>query len=240
MNRSQRLLQLIQLLREHRFPVAGAQLAQALGISLRTLYRDIATLQAQGAAIEGEPGLGYVLKPGFMLPPLMFSEEEIEALVLGGQWVVDRADPRLSAAARTALAKIASVLPADVRNVLHMSTLLVGPAQDAAPDAVDMSELRQAIRRERKLSIRYRDQHESRTQRVIWPFALGYFERVRVLVAWCEVRNGFRHFRCDRIEAMEVLSTRYPQHRAALLKAWRVAEGIDQEKVERTHATDRN
>src|SRR5689334_17148542 len=107
MSRVQRLLDLIQILRRHRQPVAGETLASELAISLRTLYRDIATLQAQGARIDGEPGLGYILRPGFMLPPLMFSEEEIEALVLGSRWVAERGDSRLGDAARNALAKIA-------------------------------------------------------------------------------------------------------------------------------------
>ncbi|MFJ5370897.1 helix-turn-helix transcriptional regulator, partial [Bosea sp. CER48] len=114
MSRAQRLLDLVQLLRRHRRPVSGRRLATELGVSIRTLYRDIVTLQGQGAPIEGEPGLGYVLKPGFMLPPLMFSEEEIEALVLGSRWVADRADGTLALAARDAMAKIVAVLPADM------------------------------------------------------------------------------------------------------------------------------
>src|SRR5262245_41816697 len=122
MSRAQRLLDLIQILRRHRQPVAGDSLASELGISLRTLYRDIATLQAQGARIDGEPGIGYILRPGFMLPPLMFSEEEIEALVLGSRWVAERGDSRLGEAARNALAKIAAVLPADLRDSLDTSS----------------------------------------------------------------------------------------------------------------------
>ena len=129
MSRAQRLLALIQILRRHRFAVTGANLAEELGISLRTLYRDIATLQEQGASIEGEPGMGYVLRPGFMLPPLMFSEEEIEALVLGARWVADRGDERLGAAAQSAVSKIAAVLPNDLRDMLDASALLVGPGK---------------------------------------------------------------------------------------------------------------
>src|SRR5829696_5189157 len=115
MSRAQRLLDLIQLLRGYRRPVSGAVLAEALGISLRTLYRDIETLNGQGAQIDGEPGVGYVLRPGFMLPPLMFSEEEIEALVLGSRWVHQRADRALADAAANVLAKIGAVLPKDLR-----------------------------------------------------------------------------------------------------------------------------
>src|SRR3954470_21559892 len=116
MSRAERLLELMQVLRRHRRPVSGAQLARELDISLRTLYRDIASLQTQGAHIDGEPGMGSVLRPGFMLPPLMFSEEGLEALLLSSRWVADRADPELAAAARSLLAKVGAVLPADLRH----------------------------------------------------------------------------------------------------------------------------
>lgn len=112
MSRAQRLLDLIQLLRGLRRAVAGAVLADELDVSLRTLYRDIEKLRAQGAPIEGEAGIGYVLRPGFMLSPLMFSEGELEALVLGSRWVSERADGPLGKAARNVLAKIGAVLPA--------------------------------------------------------------------------------------------------------------------------------
>jgi len=226
LSRSQRLLQLIQLLRSHRFPVAGAQLAATLGISLRTLYRDIGTLQEQGARIEGEPGLGYVLRPGFMLPPLMFSEEEIEALVLGSRWVAQRTDHRLSAGAQSALTKIASVLPPDLRLALDANALLVGPAPHQISETVDVSLIRQAIRAEHKATIRYCDLKGIESSRTIWPFALGYFDHVRVLVAWCELRAGFRHFRTDRIMGLTQEPQRYPQRRQALLKQWREIECI--------------
>ncbi len=226
MSRAQRLLALIQILRGHRFPVTGAHLAAELGISLRTLYRDIGTLQAQGASIEGEPGLGYLLRPGFMLPPLMFSEDEIEALVLGSRWVAYRGDARLSTAAANALAKIAAVLPNDLRNGLETSALLVGPSARTKPGDAELPQIRLAIRHERKLDIHYRDLKDQDSCRRIWPFALGYFERVRVLVAWCELRQEFRHFRADRIASLTMLDQRYPRRRQTLLKEWREIEGI--------------
>lgn len=225
-SRSQRLLHLLQLLRSHRFPVAGAALAETLGISLRTLYRDIATLQEQGACIEGEPGLGYVLKPGFMLPPLMFTEEELEALVLGSRWVADRGDARLSAGAQNALHKIAAVLPQPMREALDANALLVGPATQPAIEGADLAQIRQAIRSEHKLTIRYLDLQGQESTRTIWPFALGYFDHVRVLVGWCELRQGFRHFRADKILSLAVEPLRYPRRRQVLLKEWRAAEGI--------------
>ncbi len=225
MSRAQRLLDLIQILRRHRRPVSGHVLAGELGVSLRTLYRDIATLQAQGASIEGEPGIGYVLKPGFMLPPLMFSEDEIEAMVLGSRWVSKRADPRLALAAGNALAKIAAVLPPDLREDLDSSTLLVGTSSAETP-GVDLALVRAAIRRERKLSFAYTDAAGAASQRTVWPFALGFFEKVRMLVAWCETRQDFRHFRTERITDLVVTETRYPRRRQALLKDWKIAEGI--------------
>jgi predicted DNA-binding transcriptional regulator YafY len=226
MSRSERLFSLLQALRRYRRPVSGKALAAELGISMRTLYRDIATLQAQGADIEGEPGLGYVLRPGFILPPLMFSEDEIEALVLGSRWVADRGDDLLGSAARNAIAKIAAVLPAGLRENLEAANLLAAPGQRIAAGIVDLAVVRKAIRTERKVSIRYRDGRGTASQRMIWPFALGFFDRVHVVVAWCELRQDFRHFRTDRIASLSVAETRYPRRRQALLKEWRLAEDI--------------
>jgi len=227
MSRSERLLTLIEVLRRHRRPVSGRDLAAETGVSLRTLYRDIASLQAQGATIEGEPGVGYVLRPGFMLPPLMFSEDELEALVLGQRWVARRsADARLGAAASNALAKITAVLPADLRDKVDSNGLLVGQAIREPIEQIDLTLVRRAIRAERKLSIAYRDLSGRDTRRTIWPLALGFFDKARVIVGWCELRDGFRHFRTDRIAAMEVTDSRYPKRRAALLKIWREQEQI--------------
>ena len=224
MSRSARLLDLIQLLRRHRRPVSGAAIAGELGISLRTLYRDVATLQAQGAHIDGAPGLGYVLRAGFVLPPLMFSADEVEALVLGSRWVSDRGDARLAAAARDALAKIAAVLPPELRLELETSALLVGPGAPIAVGDSDLASIRQAIRQEHKLWLRYQDAGGAASERTIWPFALGFFDRVRVVVAWCELRQAIRHFRTDRISALQDMPVRYPRRRLALLKDWRERE----------------
>lgn len=228
MSRSERLFGLLQVLRRHRRPVTGRTLAEETGVSIRTLYRDIASLQAQGAMIEGESGVGYVLKPGFLLPPLMFPVEEIQALVLGSRWVAERADPHLQQAARSALARIAAVIPADLRDELETSTLFVGPGARPAPDSIEVTVLRNAIRAERKLSIAYQDGEGVTSCRVIWPFALAFFDRARVVVGWCELRQGFRHFRTDRIAEINTLESRYPKRRQALLRQWREVEGIPQ------------
>lgn len=226
MSRSQRLLQLMQILRRHRYPITGAALASELGISLRSLYRDIATLQEQGAKIEGEAGLGYVLQPGFNLPPLMFSEEEIEAIVLGSRWVAEHGDTYLAAAARDALAKIAAVLPGDLRHDLDTTALLIAPGQETSKNDEHLRLIRRAIRTEHKLDIQYLDQHGNTSQRVIWPCALGFFDRVRVIVAWCELRQEFRHFRTDRIAQLYVMEQNLPRRRQALLKEWKILEGV--------------
>ena len=230
MSRTQRLFDLIQILRRHRYPVTGKQLADELDVSLRTLYRDIATLQAQGASIEGEPGLGYVLRPGFMLPPLMLSEEEIEALVLGSRWVARRTDKKLRLAATNVLAKISAVLPEDLRHQLEFSGLLIGPVKTAIENDDEKEALiRHAIRREYKLQMSYIDVKGDESQRLIWPLALGFFEEVHVVVAWCELRLDFRHFRTDRIAKLTQLETRYPQRRQTLLKKWREINNIPEQ-----------
>lgn len=227
MSRAQRLLDLVQVLRRHRRPVSGRKLAAELNVSIRTLYRDIVTLQGQGAPIEGEPGLGYILKPGFMLPPLMFSEEEIEALVLGSRWVADRSDPALALAARDAMAKIVAVLPPDLTRRVEDAALILGPGKTAvdAPQ-LDLAAIRKAIRAERRAAIGYGDAEGRISERIVWPLAISFFDQVRVLVAWCELRQDFRHFRTDRLTRFEALEGRYPQRRQVLLKTWREREGI--------------
>lgn len=224
MSRASRLLDLLQLLRRHRYPVAGAILAEELGISLRSLYRDIDTLRAQGAHIEGEAGLGYVLRPGLMLPPLMFTPEEIEALLLGSKWVAQRADIKLAGAAENALAKIRAVLPGDIADAIDGDGLLVGQGKPIEMGTIDIAVIRAALRKERKLTISYFDANGAATRRTVWPIALLFFDQVRVLVAWCEMRRDFRHFRMDRIRALSLLAERPPQRRLALMKEWRKLE----------------
>jgi predicted DNA-binding transcriptional regulator YafY len=218
------------MLRRHRYPISGQHLAEELDISLRTLYRDIATLQAQGALIEGEPGIGYVLRPGFILPPLMFSEEEIEALVLGSRWVARRTDKKLGLAATNVLAKIAAVIPEALRHQLEYSGLLIGPAKTLIEhDDEKESSIRHAIRKEYKLQITYADAKNERSERLIWPLALGFFEERHVVVAWCELRSDFRHFRTDRITQLTQLETNYPKRRQTLLKQWRNIHNIPEQ-----------
>jgi predicted DNA-binding transcriptional regulator YafY len=152
----------MQLLLKRRKPVSGVLLAQKLNISPRTLYRDIATLQAQGARIDGEAGVGYLLQPGFTLPPLMFSENEIEAISLGSKWVAENADENLSEAASDVLAKIADVIPEELRRRLHTSPLLVGPSATGDDEKKRLLAIREAIHGEQKMSLRSRCRARSR------------------------------------------------------------------------------
>ena len=221
MSRAERLIQLLQVLRRYRRPVSGQALADELGVSIRTLYRDIASLQAQGAMIEGEPGIGYVMKPGFMLPPIMFGSEELDALVLGMRWVADRCDKTLSSGALSTLAKIAAVLPSALRRELEESSLLIGAPLKRPTQAVSPDLLRAAVRAERKIELTYVDGNGARSSRVVWPFALVYFDQARVLMGWCELRGDFRNFRTDRILNVEQLAVRYPKRRTTLLREWR-------------------
>ncbi len=194
-------------------------------MSLRTVYRDVATLVAQGARIEGEAGFGYVLRPGFLLPPLMLGEDEVDAVILGLRMVARRADAALEWAADDALTKILAVLPPEMEDADLSSGLLAGPAK--ARSSPHLDSIRLALRTERKLWLRYADKAGAATERRVWPVALGFFADVEVLAAWCELREGFRHFRLDRVVEAGLLDQRLPKRRRLLLAEWRMSEGID-------------
>ena len=230
MSRAARLLDLMQALRRHRRPVTADTLAQKLGVSKRTLYRDIATLIGEGAPIEGEAGMGYVLREGFFLPPLAFDDEEIDALVLGLRWVSRNADIVLAQAAYESLAKIAAVLPANLRDAMESERIFAATDREQPIVKIDVKAIRDAIRLSRKVEIVYRDGKNVPTTRKIWPIALAFFNDVWLVVAWCETREDFRHFRTDRIESATVSAGRYPKNRRALLKEWRQKEGRGEEQ----------
>lgn len=222
MSRAARLLQLLEHLRQHRQAVPGSVLARGLGVSLRTLYRDIGTLREQGAQIEGDAGLGYVLRPGFTLPPLMFSADELEALALGARWVAGQAsDPELAQAALSAMNRIGGTLPANLRLAVETSGLFVPQRPQTLPPAPWLPLLRRAIRHEHALRLDYRDESGQATQRRVWPFAMAFFDQARMIAAWCELRQDFRHFRADRVLALADTGQPYPERRHALIRRWR-------------------
>lgn len=227
MSRAARLLQLLEVLRSHRQPVSADTLAAGLQVSRRTLYRDVITLREQGAQIEGEAGVGYQLRPGFTLPPLMFGEDEIEALVLGMSWVTRQADPELARAARDALQRISAILPQRLRLAVETSGLIAPGATRIAPVEPWLPALRMAIRLEESVLLDYLDVNRKPTCRTVWPFAMAFFETAQVFVAWCELRQDFRHFRADRVANLRNTGERYPVHRHVLIQRWRDQSGYD-------------
>jgi predicted DNA-binding transcriptional regulator YafY len=213
---------LLQALRGRRRPVTAAQLADEMEVSERTIYRDLAELTAQGAPIEGAAGVGYILRPGLFLPPLMLSEDETEAILLGLRYVDQRGDDVLIKAAAGALAKIGSVLPPEAQTALAIPFVMPGPPGRGFPaNKVPLAQLRAAIRAQTRLAIVYLDEKNRRSERVVWPIVLGFMDSARVLGAWCEMRQDFRTFRTDRILSARE-GARFPGRRADLLRRFRV------------------
>ncbi len=231
MRRADRLLRVIQLLRRHRRPVTGARMAEELEVSLRTLYRDIADLMTDGVPIRGEAGVGYVLGEGYDLPPLMFKSDELEAIMLGLSWVARRGDLALQRAAQDVVAKVGTVLPEAMRPFFYDAPLITPPSYNIVPERIDVGLVRAAIRGQHKLSIDYADETGSSTQRVIWPIAISYFDVQRLIVAWCEMRQGFRHFRTDRISGMQRLEQKYREPRLKLLARWKAEREADNHRA---------
>ncbi len=223
MRRTERLFQIIQILRANRSPVTGRSLADELEISLRTLYRDMAELIAQRVPVTGEAGMGYVLDDGYDMPPLMLTADELEAAALGAAMVANQADPSLARAARDLVSKLSEAIPEELRPIVldaGSRPIATGPRIE---EQFDGASLRRAIRDRTKLQITYRDQRDVETRRTIWPLIIAYLDSVRYIVAWCEMRQGIRHFRSDRVREMNVLADKYPGRRAVMIKEWEEA-----------------
>lgn len=216
MRRADRLFQIIQVLRRASRPVTADALAAELETSKRSIYRDIATLIGQRVPIRGEAGIGYVLEGGFDMPPLMLTSDEVEAAVLGAQWVAERGDPSLARAARDLIAKIAATVPEKLRPVLAEPAVVSSPLWQREVERLDMARVRAWIHGGRKLRLRYVDEKGAETQRIIWPCLIGFADATRVVFGWCESREDFRTFRTDRVAEAEFLDERYPDRPAAL------------------------
>jgi len=215
-----RLFQIIQALRRSRRPVTAEALAAELEVSTRTVYRDISNLIRQGVPIRGEVGVGYLLDRRYDMPPLMLTPAELEAAVLGAQWVAERADPALAGAARDLISKIASSVPSHLRTFIVEPTVGAPANNRPITDGLDMAKTRDWIRRGYKLRILYRDQEGNASERIIWPVMVGYAETVRLLAAWCELRQAFRHFRTDRITGAKFLDESYDLNPGELKRQW--------------------
>ncbi len=206
MRRAERLFQIIQILRRTSRPVTSGALAAELEVSTRTIYRDIADLVGQRVPITGEAGFGYLLAADYDMPPLMLTPDEVEAVVLGAQWVAERGDRLLSPAARDVLAKVAAVVPDHLRPFIAEPSTSTEPVLNHLEERIETASLREAVRKGTKLRLVYRAESGETTARTVWPVTLGYADTKRVLIAWCEMRAGFRHFRTDRMHAVELLN----------------------------------
>lgn len=200
MRKASRLFEIIQILKRARHAVTAQAIAEQLEVTPRSIYRDIVALQAMRVPIEGERGLGYILRPGFDLPPLMFSVEETEAIVLGLALLERTGDKALKQAAKGVNAKIAAAVPEPLRQVLESNALQAWGSIAPAPEGIDLGMVRHAIRDEQKLLLDYRDEWGNATERLIRPLALIYYSATAVIVAWCELRQAIRNFRADRVE----------------------------------------
>lgn len=221
MTRTQRLLTLLQILKENRYPITAEVLADKLQISVRSIYRDIESLRNQGAEITGEAGIGYQLKSGLLLPPLTFDINELEALILGLRWVESNTDKELSHSALRAINKINAVITTQHQTLLEQNTLFVPTNRIIEVDHTIAKDMRFSLREEKKAKIDYQDAQKQLSTRIIWPIAVGYFQDSQVIAAWCELRQSYRHFRLDRIIAYEVLSENLPYPKNYLLSRWK-------------------
>lgn len=228
MRPTNRLFELIEILRQTKRPISAEAIARKLEVSKRTVYRDVATLIAQHVPIVGEAGMGYVLESGFHMPPLMLTALELEAAVLGVQWVASRGEPELANAALSLLTKIKTISPASAEAIFVDPTTSVAPASNQL-EALGASFIRSAIRNRNKMWISYEDEHGRVSERIIWPLLLGYRDTGRIIAAWCELRQQFRYFRTERIDRAHVLVDRIPLRMVELREKWRLA--MDAERL---------
>jgi predicted DNA-binding transcriptional regulator YafY len=227
LRRADRLFDILRILRGAKQPVTAASIADELEVTARTVYRDVATLQARRIPIEGAAGIGYVLRRGFELPPLMFTEDEAEAIAVGVRMLARTGDPGLLKAAESVLSKLALVVPDPLREYLSSAPVYVSKSGAPVPERRDLpTTIRHAIRDSRKMRIAYRDEEGRHTDRVIQPFAVAYHVEATLICAWCELRDDVRHFRTDRVVSADVLDATFaiPE---AVIAAW-LAERRDQ------------
>ncbi|WP_105432858.1 YafY family protein [Neorhizobium sp. T6_25] len=220
MRKASRLFEIIQILRLAKKPVTAAEIAVQLEVTVRSIYRDIAALQAMRVPIEGGRGIGYILRPGFTLPPLMLSIEETEAIVLALALLERTGDTELRQAAKQVNRKIAAVVPAPLAGTFSANALHAWGSVAPVPDALDLAMVRRAIRDEQKLALDYRDEYARATERTIRPVALIYYSQTANIVAWCELRQAIRNFRADRVEHCELADSFFRGEGEKLRSLW--------------------
>ncbi|MBE7636110.1 HTH domain-containing protein [Sneathiella sp. P13V-1] len=231
MRRADRLFQLIQILQRQDGIVTADKLAEEMELSERTIYRYIQDLIANRVPIKGERGVGYMLDKGYDMPPLMFTEEEIDALMLGASWVVNNGDPHIKRAASDILKKVEAVLPADRRSLMQKARQVV-PIVESAPEiSISMPEVRQAIREQKKARTKYVREDGAASERILYPLLTVFFQNIQLLVCWCELRQSFRNFRMDRFQEFEMLEEGFPAN---------VARDLDVYLKRQRQATEEN
>ena len=210
MRRADRLFQIIQYLQGRKL-VTAKQLAERLEVSERTVYRDVQDLMLSGVPIEGEAGVGYMLRAGFHLPPLMFSPEEMEALITGARLVKSWAGDKLAAAADQAIAKIEHILPPKLKQEIGDTRLFAPGFHSYSRHTVQMDALRTAINKRQVLRIEYLKEDGQASVREVWPLGLFFWGAVWTLAAWCEMRNDYRNFRIDRIQNLREVDRKFEE-----------------------------
>ncbi len=213
MARSIRMFEIVQLLRGASRPRTAQEIADELDVTKRTIYRDIVSLQSMQIPIEGEAGIGYIMRPGFELPPINFDDEEAEAVSVGLKMIARTGDKSLIKAARRAARKLADATP--LNETLYTSSW--GPR---TADDVILSQFREAVRQDTKVEIDYQDGAGKISQRTILPVAIIYYSESVVLAAWCELRGDFRHFRPDRITSYTILAETFSNESLKLRRQW--------------------
>lgn len=226
MKRADRLIQIIELMRRERRPVTAQYMAEELEVTPRTIYRDMVTLTASGVPIDGEAGVGYVMGDGYHMPPMMFTEDELEALMLGMRMVQERADKDLARAAKNLIGKISTSIPDDLSAVFLNTDLYAPQFVKIKDETVNVADIRQALRNQFKMKITYADVKGDVTTRIVWPILMAHFYDNRNLVAWCEKRAAFRSFRTERMQKLEVMDEKYKPYRKSLIKRWAIENQI--------------
>ena len=228
MRKASRLFEIIQILRLAKRPTTAAEIAERLEVASRSIYRDIVALQAMRVPIEGGRGVGYILRPGFELPPLMFSVEETEAIVLALGLLDRTGDVELRKAAKRVNQKITAAVAAPLRRTFEARSLHAWGTIAPAPQGVDLGAVRRAIRDEQKFAVDYCDELGRETTRTIWPLALIYYSENANIVAWCELRQALRTFRADRVRGSALIGDFFrgagERLRAEWIAGWKISD----------------
>ena len=224
MRRADRLFQIIQILQRSRRVTTAQDIAEELEVSARTIYRDIRDLMMNRVPIRGEAGSGYILEQGYDLPPLMFNEEEIDAIMLGVHWVHANGDPDIRRASRDVFRKIEAVIPKERRDLLQSARHIVPEPVDSTVITISMPQIREAIRKRLKIRAEYVSLSGDRSTRVLCPLLVVFFQNIQLLVAWCELRKDYRNFRMDCFEQIETLTDTFSRQNFENLQAYLKAQ----------------